>query len=89
MRAAIALCKKRKAKKIVVAVPVAGEDIAREIKELVDEAVVLETPRYFQAVAQAYQNWRDVPDHEVLSILAEWRNKQPRFGLHNDNNKEA
>ena len=76
MRAAITLCKKRRAKKIVVAVPVAGEDIAREIREIVDKVFVLETPHYFQAVAQVYQNWHDISDSEVLSILAEWRNKQ-------------
>ncbi|WP_292389969.1 phosphoribosyltransferase [Methanosarcina sp. UBA5] len=71
MRAAIELCKNRKAGKIVVAVPVAGREVAEELKEKVDELVVLETPAYFKAVAQAYERWYDVSDEEVLDLLRE------------------
>jgi predicted phosphoribosyltransferase len=74
MRAAIMLCKNRKAKKIVVAVPVAGADVADAMRELVDEVVVLETPPFFRAVAQAYRNWYDVSDGEVIEMLKAWRN---------------
>jgi predicted phosphoribosyltransferase len=70
MRASIMLCKKRGAKRIVVAVPVSGEDTAREIANEVDELVVLEKPAFFQAVAQVYENWYDVPDDEVIRIMA-------------------
>jgi predicted phosphoribosyltransferase len=69
MRVAIMLCKKRNAKKIVVAVPVAGESVAREIEAMVDEAIVLEKPWNFRAVAQVYQNWYDVSDEEAIKIL--------------------
>jgi putative phosphoribosyl transferase len=69
MRASIMLCKNKEAKKIIVASPVAGPDTAKEIAALVDETVILETPRFFQAVAQVYANWYDVPDHEVIRIL--------------------
>jgi putative phosphoribosyl transferase len=71
MRAAIELCKNKKAKKIVVAVPVAGREIAGEIKEKVDKLVVLQIPPNFRAVAQAYENWYDVSDEEVLDLLRE------------------
>jgi predicted phosphoribosyltransferase len=71
MRAAIELCKNRKAGKIVVAVPVAGREIAEELQEKVDEFLVLETPTYFRAVAQAYERWYDVSDEEVLDLLRE------------------
>jgi putative phosphoribosyl transferase len=71
MRAAIELCKNRKAKKIVVAVPVAGREIAEEIKERVVELVVLQIPVNFRAVAEAYENWYDVSDEEVLDLLRE------------------
>jgi putative phosphoribosyl transferase len=71
MRAAIELCKNKKAKRIVVAVPVAGREIAGEIKEKVDELVVLQIPPNFRAVAQAYENWYDVSDEEVLDLLRE------------------
>jgi putative phosphoribosyl transferase len=76
MRACINLCKKRKAKKIVVAVPVTGKRNKQEIGKLVDEIVVLETPFMFRAVAQVYRNWYDVSDQEVIEILDRWKNKQ-------------
>ncbi len=71
MRASIMLCRKRNAGRIVVAVPVAGSEVAEDIGNLVDEIVVLETPRDFMAVAQVYMNWYDVSDDEVLEIMEE------------------
>ncbi len=72
MRVAIMLCKKKKAKKIVVAVPVTGEETAAKISEMVDEIVVLEKPHLFRAVAQVYRNWYDVSDQEVTTIMEKW-----------------
>jgi putative phosphoribosyl transferase len=72
MRAAIELCRKKNAGKIVVAVPVAGERISREIETVADESVILEVPEFFRAVAQAYVEWYDVPDKEALEILDRW-----------------
>jgi len=71
MRASIELCKNRKARKIVVAVPVAGKDVADEIRKRVDKLVVLEIPTYFRAVSEAYERWYDVSDEEVLDLLRE------------------
>ncbi len=71
IRAAIELCKNGNAGKIVVAAPVAGREVAEEIGKRVDELVVLEIPAYFRAVAQAYENWYDVSDEEVLDLLRE------------------
>jgi putative phosphoribosyl transferase len=76
MRASIELCKNRNAGKIVVAVPVAGERAIREIRPLVDEMVVLESPPFFRAVAQVYERWYDVSDGEVLELVAQWRRVQ-------------
>lgn len=81
MRASIALCKNKKAGKIIVAVSVAGHDTARDIARIVDEFLVLEQPRFFQAVAQAYENWYDVPDEEVIEILG----KIPRLNKGSEN----
>lgn len=69
MRAAIELCKKKKAGKIIVAVPVSSKNVKQEIGKLVDEIIVLETPEFFQAVAQVYKNWYDVSDEEVFEIM--------------------
>ena len=71
MRAAIELCRNRQAGKIVVAVPVAGKEVAEQIKKKVDELIVLEIPAYFRAVAEAYERWYDVSDEEVLDLLRE------------------
>jgi len=76
MKVSINLCKNKEAGKIIVAVPVSGESTAREIGDMVDEIVVLEMPPFFQAVAQAYTNWRDVQDSEVIEILQRWKSKQ-------------
>lgn len=69
MLAAITYCRNKKAAKIIVAVPIAGEDAARLVDEAADTIIVLEKPAYFRAVAQGYENWYDVPDEEAAGIL--------------------
>jgi putative phosphoribosyl transferase len=69
MRAGISLCRNKKAKKIVVASPVAGPATVAELAKIVDDVVVLEKPAFFRAVAQVYANWYDVCDEEVIRIL--------------------
>jgi predicted phosphoribosyltransferase len=68
MHAAVEMCRKRGAAKIVVAVPVAGRHAIREFSQIADEIVVLESPSNFYAVAQVYENWYDVSDEEALEI---------------------
>jgi len=69
MRAAMKLCRKRGAGKLIVAAPVAGPQTKKDIAELADDTIILETPEFFGAVAQVYENWYDVPDEEVIRIL--------------------
>jgi predicted phosphoribosyltransferase len=69
MQAAIKLCKNKKAKKIVVAAPVAGPATAAELAEVANEVVIIEKPPHFRAVAEVYENWYDVPDDEVIRIM--------------------
>lgn len=73
IRASIKLCKNRKAGKIIVAVPVSGTRVAKEISEMVDEIIVLIKPLFFRAVADVYKDWYDVGDDEVLKIMEEAR----------------
>lgn len=73
MRASIQLCRNQEAGRIIVATPVAGPWVAREIETLVDRLVVLTKPAAFRAVAQVYQEWYDVSDSEVLGILKRWK----------------
>lgn len=69
MRSAIMLCRRKNARKIVVASPVTGKDTKEALQELADEVVILEVPLAFHAVAEAYNNWYDVPDGEVIQIM--------------------
>ncbi|MEA3419039.1 MAG: phosphoribosyltransferase family protein [Campylobacterota bacterium] len=68
MHAAVELCRKQDAAKIIVAVPVAGHHAIQEFGRIADEIVVLESPVNFYAVAQVYENWYDVSDEEALEI---------------------
>jgi len=73
MRVSIQYCRNKNAKKVIVAVPVSGEDVFYEIKQLVDEAYVLEMPYNFMAVAQAYLNWYDITDEDVIELMEKWK----------------
>lgn len=73
MRASIQYCRNKNAKKVIVAVPVSGEDVFYEIKQLVGEAYILEMPYNFMAVAQAYLNWYDVTDEDVIELMEKWK----------------
>jgi predicted phosphoribosyltransferase len=69
MSASVKLCKNKGAGKIVVAVPVAGKQVADMIDKVVDDIIVLDIPPFFHAVAQVYENWYDVSDNEVIEIM--------------------
>ncbi|MBN1899206.1 MAG: phosphoribosyltransferase [Spirochaetes bacterium] len=73
MRASVKLCRNRKASRIVVASPVSSMTFKNEIKKIVDEVVILETPVFFRAVAQVYENWRDIGNEEVIEIMEKWK----------------
>lgn len=79
MRAAIKCCRHEKAGKVVVAVPVSGPEVVEQIGSerdgVPDDVVVLKQPRFFRAVAQAYERWYDVPDSEVVAIMDRWRSE--------------
>ncbi|MCL5673284.1 MAG: phosphoribosyltransferase [Deltaproteobacteria bacterium] len=74
MRAAIMLLRNNEVKKIIVASPVAGEEIVFKLKKLADKIVILEMPQFFRAVAQVYQNWYDVSDKEALELIERFKN---------------
>lgn len=69
LEAAIKWLRVKKAKKIVVALPVAAPDVAARIKPEVSELVVLETPKDFHSVGQYYQKFPQVEDGEVIRLL--------------------
>lgn len=69
MKAAVGMCRKLAAGRIVVAVPVASEAAVADLRRAADDIVVLEIPPVFQAVALAYVHWTDVTDHEAVDML--------------------
>lgn len=69
MRAAIRYAKKIGAQKVVVATPMASQKVIDEIKEEANEVRVFETPSFFLAIGQFYENFPQVEDEEVINIL--------------------
>jgi predicted phosphoribosyltransferase len=69
MKAAVATLQREGLTKLVVAVPVAPPDTAREIAPTVDEWVCLDTPERFAAVGQFYRDFTQVEDAEVVAML--------------------
>lgn len=74
-KAAIKTLKGKKAKKIIVATPVAAPDTMNEIKEQVDEAVCLAAPVFFQAVGQFYEKFDQTTDQEVMDLMKKANSK--------------
>ena len=81
MRASVNMCSKFSPAQLIVASPVGSPELVRALtlKKAVDEVVILEQPKYFRAVAQVYQYWRDIPDHEVLKIMGQWQEEQLKY----------
>ncbi len=69
IKAAIADCKKRKPAKIVIAVPIAPYQTAKELKTQADEVIALETPGEFYAIGGYYNEFPQVSDEEVIKIM--------------------
>ncbi len=69
MIAALRALRKAGAASIVVAVPVGPPDTCRRIEALCDRLVCLEQPRWFMAVGQWYEDFRQTEDAEVSALL--------------------
>ena len=59
----------RRAKRVVLAVPVAPPDTAQWLAAQVDDFVCLATPEPFYAVGNFFEEWPQVNDDEVRSLL--------------------
>lgn len=69
VEAAIKYLRKKKADKIILAVPVSPKDSLDKLGKLVDKVVVLNTPLEFYAVGQFYRDFPQVSDEEVVQLL--------------------
>ena len=71
MQAAVAFARRRLAKRIVMAVPVAAVEAVDKLREQVDQCVCLASPEVFIAVGVWYENFLPVNDAEVIKLLDE------------------
>lgn len=71
MLTAVSWVKKKKARKIIVALPVSPKEFVQEIQAEVDDLIVLDTPDDFRAVGQFYKDFPQVDDREVVELLKE------------------
>jgi putative phosphoribosyl transferase len=67
--AALRSVRKRGAKRVVLAVPVAPPDAVKRLQEEADEVRALATPEPFFAVGQWYANFPQVSDERVVELL--------------------
>lgn len=70
MRAAVSALRQEQPARVVMAVPVAPDSTRRDFAELVDELVCASMPASFLAVGQSYQDFSQVGDDEVRTLLA-------------------
>jgi predicted phosphoribosyltransferase len=70
MVAALRTVRERGPRELIVAVPVAPPERLEAISRLCDEAVCLLTPETFRGVGQFYEDFTQVEDDEVLTLLA-------------------
>lgn len=69
MLASIDVVRNHRPKQIIVAIPVAPPHTIRQLKEKADDVICLLVPADFRAVGQFYEDFSQVSDEEVLSVL--------------------
>jgi putative phosphoribosyl transferase len=74
--AAIEMCKKQQAGKIVVAAPVSAQDTQEKLAQKADEVVILELPDYYHAVSQVYETFNQLSDKDALDFMEKWEKEK-------------
>jgi putative phosphoribosyl transferase len=57
--------------RLICAVPVAPPDTLEKVRQYADEVICLETPQWFSAVGQFYQDFPQIEDEAVVEVLRE------------------
>jgi putative phosphoribosyl transferase len=68
-RAAVEVLRRRGARRVVLAVPVAPPETVEELRHVADEVVCLHTPRAFRAIGGYYEDFSQTSDQEVVDLL--------------------
>jgi len=71
MLAAVEFARRRMAKRIVLAVPVASGEAIQKLRAKVDECICLATPEFFFAVGEWYRDFLPVNDADVMKLMEE------------------
>jgi predicted phosphoribosyltransferase len=69
MKAALASVRKRRARIVLIAVPVGPPSTIQELKKDADNVVCLLTPEPFYAIGQFYEDFTQTSDEEVAALL--------------------
>ena len=70
--AALRALRRRRPRRLILAVPVCPPDSARRLGEEADEVIALQQPPSFFGVGQFYEDFAQVSDEEVVSTLSEF-----------------
>lgn len=70
VRVAVAALRDAGAGRIVIATPVAASSTVEMLEALADEVVCLEAPRLLHAVGYHYRDFGQVPDADVIALMA-------------------
>jgi putative phosphoribosyl transferase len=76
MRAAVRAVRPR-ARKVVVAVPVAASSTCQELRREADEVICASVSRHFYSVGSFYRNFEQTTDAEVCALLEKARHDAP------------
>lgn len=74
MRAAVSAARKRAPARIIVAAPIAAEDIFFDFQLEADEVVCVLTPALLEGVGQWYEDFSQTNDEEVRNLLSQGMN---------------
>jgi predicted phosphoribosyltransferase len=69
MRAAVQAVRQTDPARVVVAVPVAASRVCSDLELIADEVVCVQTPSFFMAVGQWYDDFSQTSDAEVRDLL--------------------
>ena len=78
MLGAIASVRDRGARKVVVAAPAGAGEAAWQLQDAADLVVIPHRPTKFTGVANLYEDFADVEDEAVLSIVERWVSARPQ-----------
>jgi putative phosphoribosyl transferase len=76
-RAALRDLRQRGAAKLVLATPVGAHDACLALRADADEVFCLDTPAWFHAIGEWYQDFHQLEDDDVIEILARAHRERP------------